>query len=61
MVGEVKDADGRIRGFARLRGRYRFVDGPGDGNTSFAIDINDRGDILVPAPGATEGLVDLVD
>jgi uncharacterized membrane protein len=61
VVGEVKDANGRIRGFARLGGRYRFVDGPGDGNTSLAVDINDRGDILIPAPGVVEGLVDLVE
>jgi hypothetical protein len=60
VVGEVKDAYGRIRGFARLRGRYTFVDGPGDGNTSFPIHVNDRGDMLIPAPGTIEGLVDLV-
>jgi hypothetical protein len=59
-VGEVKDAHGRIRGFARLRGRYTFVDGPGEGNTSFPIHVNDRGDMLIPAPGTIEGLVDLV-
>jgi hypothetical protein len=61
VVGEVKDADGRIRGFARLGGRYRFVDGPGEGNTSYPIHVNDQGDILVPAPGTIEGLVDLVE
>jgi uncharacterized membrane protein len=61
VVGEVKDADGRIRGFARIRGRYRFVDGPGEGNTSFPIHVNDKGDMLVPAPGTIEGLVDLVE
>jgi hypothetical protein len=60
VVGEVKDADGRIRGFARLRARYTFVDGPGEGNTSFPIHVNDRGDMLVPAAGTIEGLVDLV-
>jgi hypothetical protein len=61
VVGEVKDAHGRIRGFARLGGRYTFVDGPGEGNTSFPIHVNDRGDMLIPAPGTIEGLVDLVD
>jgi uncharacterized membrane protein len=61
VVGEVKDAHGRIRGFARLRGRYTFVDGPGEGNTAFPIHVNDRGDMLIPASGAIEGLVDLVE
>jgi hypothetical protein len=61
VVGDVKDADGGMRGFVRLRGRYRFVDGPGVGNTSFPIHVNDRGDMLIPAPGAIEGLVDLVE
>jgi uncharacterized membrane protein len=61
VVGEVKDADGRIRGVARQRGRYRFVDGPGEGNTSFPIHVNNRGEMLIPAPGTIEGLVDLVE
>jgi uncharacterized membrane protein len=61
IVGEVNDAHGRIRGFARLRGSYTFVDGPGKGNTAFPIHVNDPGAMLIPAPGAIEGLVDLVE
>ena len=66
IVGEVKDAGGRIRGFLRSPGpthrwwTYRFVDGPGNPGESMAIDVNDRGDILIPAPGSIEHLVDLV-
>ncbi|MGH9225644.1 MAG: hypothetical protein ACRD2W_18085 [Acidimicrobiales bacterium] len=64
IVGEVKDAGGRIRGFlhglARWWWTYRLVDGPGNPGESMAIDINDRGDILIPAPGSIEHLVDLV-
>jgi hypothetical protein len=48
IVGDVKDAAGRIRGFLRTRGTYSLVDGPGNRSDSIAIHINNRGDILIP-------------
>jgi uncharacterized membrane protein len=56
IVGEVKDAAGRIGGFLRTRGRYSLIDGPGDRSDTIATDINNRGDILIPAPGTVDAL-----
>jgi hypothetical protein len=50
IVGDVKDAAGRVRGFLRTRDTYSLVDGPGDRTDSIAVHTYDRGDILIPAP-----------
>jgi uncharacterized membrane protein len=60
IVGDVKDAAGRIRGFLRTRGTYTLVDAPGDRTDSIAIHTNDRGDILIPAPGTIEAVSNIV-
>jgi uncharacterized membrane protein len=56
IVGEVKDAAGQIRGFVRSRGRYTLVDGPGDRSDTIAVDVNNRGDVLIPAPGTLDAI-----
>ena len=39
--------------------RFTPIDGPGDRPSTIATDINDRGDIVIPGPGAV-GLLDIV-
>jgi len=60
IVGDVKDAAGRIRGFLRTRGSDTLIDGPGDRSDSIAIHTNDRGDILIPAPGTIDAITSSV-
>jgi probable HAF family extracellular repeat protein len=70
IVGGYFDAAGKQHGFLLDRGRYRTLDAPGrvdgrdndgDGDidnfdvTTIAWDINDRSDVLINEPGATNG------
>jgi probable HAF family extracellular repeat protein len=51
VVGQYVDADGVLHGYLWERKRgYRTIDPPRGAGT-VAVDINDRGQILLPAPG----------
>ena len=73
IVGDFKDADGRIRGFIlgdaggrhgpgwqARRDRYTVVDGPGERSDTLIIHSNDRGDAVIPAPGSTDAIENIV-
>jgi probable HAF family extracellular repeat protein len=45
VVGEYRDANGRIHGYVWQRGRFQTVDAPGAAATTM-FDINDRGQIV---------------
>jgi hypothetical protein len=49
IVGQYVDAGGVLHGYLFDKGRYRTIDPP-DGSNSIAAEINDRGEIVVPAP-----------
>jgi uncharacterized membrane protein len=52
VVGAYLDANGiNGRGFIWKKGRYTTIIAPGARTDSIALDINDRGDILIPADG----------
>jgi hypothetical protein len=68
IVGDYFDAAGNQHGFMLERGRYRTLDAPGrvdgrdndgDGDSldaaTVAWDVNDRGEVLINEPGATNG------
>jgi uncharacterized membrane protein len=57
VVGSYVDADGREHGFLLERGKMTVIDHPDSpddpaASNTAASDINDRGQILLPAPGA---------
>jgi hypothetical protein len=73
IVGDFKDADGRIRGFVLgdagsrrgpggqdRRDRYTVVDGPGERSDTLVIHSNDRGDAVIPAPGTIDAIENIV-
>jgi hypothetical protein len=45
----VRRRRGVLHGYLFDKGRYRTIDPP-DGSNSIAADINDRGEIVMPAP-----------
>jgi probable HAF family extracellular repeat protein len=52
VVGQYLDADGMLHGYLRKRKRgFRTIDPPRGAGT-VAVDINDRGQILLPASGS---------
>jgi probable HAF family extracellular repeat protein len=52
IVGQYKDAAGRIRGFLRSNRGFTPIDPPDGRPDSAATDIDDRGQILIPPPGS---------
>jgi hypothetical protein len=73
IVGDFKDDDGQIRGFVRDSGssrsrhgwwdgrdRYTRVDGPGERSDTLLIHSNDRGDVVIPAPGTIDAIENIV-
>jgi probable HAF family extracellular repeat protein len=59
IVGEYEAAEGTRRAFIHSSGSYTPIDAPGDRPSTIATDVNDRGDIVIPAAG-TVGLLDIV-
>jgi uncharacterized membrane protein len=52
IVGQFVDADGVVRAFYRSRrGAFVTITPPGERPDTFASDINERGQIVIPAPG----------
>ena len=50
VLGEFKDADGAIHGFLRDRGRDTILDHPRSTTDSTALDVTERGEILLQSP-----------